>query len=64
MGYVDVLIANEEDAEKVFGISASGTDITSGQISDAGYQDVAKQLVDKFGVKRLQSRCVRVFLRR
>lgn len=53
MGYVDVLIANEEDAEKVFGISASGTDITSGQISDAGYQDVAKQLVDKFGVKKV-----------
>lgn len=53
MEYVDVLIANEEDAEKVFGIKASGTDITSGQISDAGYQDVAKQLVDKFGVKKV-----------
>ncbi len=53
MEYVDVLIANEEDAEKVFGIKASGTDITSGQISDAGYQDVAKQLVAKFGVKKV-----------
>ncbi|MBR5236748.1 MAG: sugar kinase [Clostridia bacterium] len=49
MEYVDVCIANEEDAEKVFGIKASATDITSGELSDAGYRDVAKQLADKFG---------------
>ncbi len=49
MKYVDVCIANEEDAEKVFGIKASATDITSGELSDAGYRDVAKQLADKFG---------------
>ena len=53
MEYVDVLIANEEDAEKVFGIKAGNTDITSGQISDEGYRDVAKQLVSKFGVKKV-----------
>ncbi len=49
MEYVDVCIANEEDAEKVFGIKASATDITTGELSDAGYRDVAKQLADKFG---------------
>ena len=49
MEYVDVCIANEEDAEKVFGIKATETDITSGELSDAGYRDVAKQLADKFG---------------
>ena len=49
MEYVDVCIANEEDAEKVFGIRASATDITSGELSDAGYRDVAKQLADRFG---------------
>lgn len=49
MEYVDVCIANEEDAEKVFGIKASATDITSGELSDSGYRDVAKQLADKFG---------------
>ncbi len=49
MEYVDVCIANEEDAEKVFGIRASETDITSGELSDAGYRDVAKQLAEKFG---------------
>jgi len=51
MPYVDVLIANEEDAEKVFGIKASATNITGGELSDEGYKDVAKQLVEKFGVK-------------
>ncbi len=49
MPYVDVCIANEEDAEKVFGIKASETNITGGELSDAGYKDVAKQLIDRFG---------------
>ncbi len=49
MEYVDVAIANEEDAEKVFGIKAKATDITSGELSDEGYRDVAKQLAEKFG---------------
>ncbi|MBE7022155.1 MAG: sugar kinase [Ruminococcaceae bacterium] len=49
MEYVDVCIANEEDAEKVFGIHAAETDIISGELSDAGYRDVAKQLADRFG---------------
>ena len=53
MEYVDVIIANEEDAEKVFGIKATGTDITSGQISDEGYKDVARQLTERFGAKKV-----------
>lgn len=53
MPYVDVLIANEEDAEKVFGIKASATDITAGELNREGYKDVAKQLVDKFGFKKV-----------
>lgn len=53
MEYVDVIIANEEDAEKVFGIKAIGTDITSGQISDEGYKDVARQLTERFGAKKV-----------
>ena len=51
MNYVDVCIANEEDAEKVFGIKASNTDITSGQLNHEGYIDVAKQLTKRFGCK-------------
>lgn len=51
--YVDVLIANEEDAEKVFGIKAASTDITSGELSDEGYKDVCKQLTERFGFEKV-----------
>ncbi|WP_069999347.1 sugar kinase [Cellulosilyticum sp. I15G10I2] len=53
MEYVDVCIANEEDAEKVFGIKAEGTDITGGALSHEGYKDVAKKLANKFGFKHV-----------
>lgn len=46
--YVDVCIANEEDAADVFGIKAQNTDVTSGSINHEGYKDVAKQLADRF----------------
>lgn len=49
MPYVDVCIANEEDAEKVFGIRAAGSDVSSGKLNHDGYRDVAKQLADRFG---------------
>lgn len=48
MQYVDVLIANEEDAEKVFGIKAKNADISKGKIERESFVDVAKQLVEKF----------------
>ncbi len=44
----DVAIGNEEDADKVFGIKASETDVTSGKIEAARYEEVAKQLVERF----------------
>lgn len=53
MKYVDVVIGNEEDAETVFGIKAAETDITSGELSREGYKDVARQLVEKFGFKKV-----------
>ncbi|MCH5188665.1 MAG: sugar kinase [Oscillospiraceae bacterium] len=53
MQYVDVCIANEEDAEKVFGIAATGTDITGGELSDEGYREVAAKLVERFGFKKV-----------
>lgn len=46
--YVDVCIANEEDASDVFGISAGCTDVLSGRLDVAGYKDVAKQLYEMF----------------
>ena len=51
MPYVDVCIANEEDAEKVFGIKAPDTDVTSASLSHEGYKDVARQLKERFGFK-------------
>lgn len=46
--YVDVCIANEEDAGDVFGIKASDTDVISGKVNHDSYKDVAKQLKDRF----------------
>jgi len=51
MPYVDVCIANEEDAKDVFGISAENTDIEGGKLDHQGYVSVAKQLKDRFGFK-------------
>lgn len=47
--YVDICIANEEDAKDVFGIEADATDIYGGVIDRDGYKSVAKQLADRFG---------------
>ncbi|MDR1748208.1 MAG: sugar kinase [Spirochaetaceae bacterium] len=53
MEYVDVCIANEEDASDVFGIHAKNSDVTAGTISHDGYKEVAKTLADKFGFKKV-----------
>lgn len=53
MPYVDVLIANEEDAEKVFGITAGESNITEGKLSEEGYKEVARKLVGRFGFKKV-----------
>ena len=49
--FVDLCIANEEDAKDVFGIEAENTDITSGKLNRDGYVSVAKKLADRFGCK-------------
>ncbi len=51
--YVDVCIANEEDAADVFGIHAARTDVTAGQVSSESYKEVANQLMDRFGFHRI-----------
>lgn len=53
MEYVDVCIANEEDASDVFGIKADDTDITGGKLNHDGYKEVAKKLADRFGFKKV-----------
>lgn len=51
--YIDVCIANEEDAADVFGIKAADTDVTAGNVNHEGYKDVAKQLADRFGFEKV-----------
>jgi 2-dehydro-3-deoxygluconokinase len=53
MEYVDVCIANEEDAEKVFGIKASETDVTAGHLNHEGYKEVATELKKRFGFDKV-----------
>lgn len=53
MPYVDVCIANEEDAKDVFGIEAENTDISAGQLDHSGYVSVARQIVERFGCKKV-----------
>lgn len=51
--YVDVCIANEEDAKDVFGIEAENTDINSGKLDHAGYISVARQIAQRFGCRKV-----------
>ena len=51
MPYVDVCIANEEDAKDVFGIAAENTDIEAGKLDQKGYISVARQLTERFHFK-------------
>ncbi len=53
MPYVDVCIANEEDAADVFGIRAAETDVSSGKLNKAGYEAVARQLMERFSLSKV-----------
>lgn len=47
VNYCDVVIANEEDAEKVFGIQAPGVDLLSGGVAADPYRYVCEELVKR-----------------
>lgn len=51
--YVDICIANEEDAKDVFDIAAADTDLNAGKVNHKGYISVARQLTDRFGFKKV-----------
>jgi len=46
--HCDVAIGNEEDADKVFGIKAPETDVTSGKVDPEKYRFVCEELVKRF----------------
>lgn len=51
MPYVDVCIANEEDADKVLGIKPENNSVEAGKLNKAGYEFVAKEICDTYGCK-------------
>jgi len=50
MEYVNVCVANEEDAADIFSIYAKDTDALSGKLSREGFKEVAKTLADRFSL--------------
>jgi 2-dehydro-3-deoxygluconokinase len=48
MEYVDVCIANEEDAEKSLGFNAGTTNVESAKLDEKGYFNLAQKLKEKF----------------
>ncbi|MBI9071481.1 MAG: sugar kinase [Melioribacteraceae bacterium] len=48
MEYVDVCIANEEDAEKSLGLKPRQTDIENAELNEEGYFILAKELKEKY----------------
>ena len=53
MPYVNVCIANEEDAKDGFGIEAEDTDLNAGKVNHDGYISVARQLAERFGFEKV-----------
>ncbi len=51
MQYVDVCIGNEEDAHLTLGFKPGESDVTTGDLELAGYEDIFKQMIDKFNFK-------------
>jgi 2-dehydro-3-deoxygluconokinase len=53
MPSVDLVIANEEDADLALGIRAPATNVEAGTLNVAGYTDVARQIVKRFANVRM-----------
>lgn len=44
----DIILGNEEDAEKVFGIKPEGIDVTKGHLEAGAYESVCRQMMKRF----------------
>jgi 2-dehydro-3-deoxygluconokinase len=44
----DIILGNEEDAEKVFGVKPEGVDVSKGHVEGVAYESVGKQLMTMF----------------
>jgi 2-dehydro-3-deoxygluconokinase len=48
MPFIDLVIANEEDADYTLGIKASATNVEAGELNIDGYAEVARQITSQF----------------
>lgn len=48
LSFCDIVIGNEEDADKVLGIKALDTDITSGKLDPNKYKSVVKEIAQQY----------------
>jgi 2-dehydro-3-deoxygluconokinase len=48
VGYCDIAVGNEEDADKVFGIKAPEADVIAGKVEASSYRAVCEQLHQRF----------------
>lgn len=48
--YCDLIIGNEEDAEKTLGIKPDGTDLIGGTLDYAAYERIAEKIHQEYGV--------------
>lgn len=55
MQYVDVCIGNEEDAQDCLGFVPENTNVESGKLNIAGYQDMMKKIMKEFKFKYIAS---------
>jgi len=44
----DIILGNEEDADKVLGIKPEGVDVTAGHVDATAYKSVSKQIMERF----------------
>lgn len=53
MPFVDILIGNEEDPTRIFGLRPEETDVETGKLNIEGYQKLTEQLIKRFGFKKV-----------
>lgn len=50
---IDMLIANEEDADRVLGIRSADTDVVTGRLNRDGYVEVAREICGRYGIGKV-----------
>jgi 2-dehydro-3-deoxygluconokinase len=54
VSHCDIILGNEEDAEKVFGIKPEGANVEGGHVGAAAYRSVCEKLMERFpGAKKV-----------